>query len=140
MELGVDEDDQDLGGGQDEFEEAGAVVEEYVQTVGTATSPIKTEVVETVINDATVDHVTQRELQEAVHNISQHTVPAAVASTSAVQHHHRQVTSVKIVKTKSPAAAKKKAATRAPTSGAPAAAAASTDNKPKQMFVYKLSR
>ena len=140
MELGVDEDDQDLGGGQDEFEEAGAVVEEYVQTVGTATSPIKTEVVETVINDATVDHVTQRELQEAVHNISQHTVPAAaVASTSAaVQHHHRQVTSVKIVKTKSPA--KKKAANRAPTSGAPVAAAASTDNKPKQMFVYKLSR
>ena len=140
MELGVDEDDQDLGGGQDEFEAAGAVVEEYVQTVGTATSPIKTEVVETVINDATVDHVTQRELQEAVHNISQHTVPAAVASTSAaVQHHHRQVTSVKIVKTKSPTAAKKKAATRAPTAGAPVAAA-STDNKPKQMFVYKLSR
>ena len=139
MELGVDEDDQDLGGGQDEFEaEAGAVVEEYVSTVGSATSPIKTEVVETVINDATVDHVTQRELQEAVHNISQHTVPAA-STSAAVQHHHRQVTSVKIVKTKSPA--KKKAAARAPTSGAPvAAAAASTDNKPKQMFVYKLSR
>lgn len=112
-DLGVN-DDQDYQGqeglGQEGFEDT------YEPTAGTSMD-IKTEVVETTINDATVDHVTQRELQEAVHHISAAAGPSTVV---------RQVNSVKIVKT---AGGKKKKAVAPP-----------ADNKPKQMFVYKLSR